>query len=117
MIAILNDIIGDWRLWIILLDMIFVLFTYFRWEQIDKKTNINNTIQKFNKFNLKRLLITLIIIVITGFSIIIFTIPAEYRIIYLPISFYICIKAIYRLNELVDEYTRAHKLGLGAPAT
>jgi hypothetical protein len=38
-IAILNDIIGDWRLWIILHDMIFVLFAYFRWKQIDKKTS------------------------------------------------------------------------------
>lgn len=65
---------------------------------VDKKTNINNTIQKFKGLNIKMFFITLVIIVIIGFSIIIFTIPPEYKIINISISLFLGIVAIFRLK-------------------
>ena len=77
------------------------IFGELRDFDVDKKTNINNTIQKFEGFDIKKLLITLSVIVITGFSIIIFTIPPKYKIINLSISLFISIAAIFKMNALL----------------
>ena len=71
--------------------------------EVDKKTNIVNTIQKFEGFDLKKLVTILSVIVITGFSIIIFNIPLENRIINLSIIFFIGIMAIFRLHADVSK--------------
>lgn len=78
---------------------------------VDKKTNIKNTIQKIEKFDMKKLLITLGVIVITGFSIIILTIAQKYNIINLSISTFIAIIAILKMNTLLNScITHAGKL-------
>lgn len=69
---------------------------------VDKKTNINNTIQKIEKFDMKKLLITLGMIVITGFSIIILTIAQKYNVINISISTFIAIIAILKMNTLLN---------------
>lgn len=72
--------------------------------EVDKKTNINNTIQKFERLDIKKLVIFLFAIVITGFSIIIFTIPPEFRIINLSITLFIGIVAMLRINRRARQY-------------
>jgi len=71
---------------------------------IDKKTRINNTIQKFGGFNIKNLIITLILVVIIGFTIIFFTIPSEHKTINLSFSLFIGSMATYRMNKLLKRY-------------
>jgi 4-hydroxybenzoate polyprenyltransferase len=45
---------------------------------VDKKTKMSNTVQKFGRFNAKKLFIVSSVIIILGFSIIIFNISKEY---------------------------------------
>jgi 4-hydroxybenzoate polyprenyltransferase len=71
--------------------------------KVDNKTKITNTIQKFERFDLKKILITLSVIVITGFSILIFTMPPENRIISLSITFLIGIMALFRLHAHISK--------------
>jgi 4-hydroxybenzoate polyprenyltransferase len=65
---------------------------------VDKKTNINNTIQKFKGLDIKKLFIILVVITIIGFSIIFFTILPEYKIINILISLFLGIVAIFRMR-------------------
>lgn len=65
---------------------------------VDKKTKINNTVQKFEKHDIKKLLITSVIIIIMGSSIIIFTIPMKYKIINLLISIFASIALISKVK-------------------
>jgi hypothetical protein len=48
---------------------------------VDKKTKINNTIQKLGKFDIKMSLISLVLIATIGFAAIFFTVFAEYQIL------------------------------------
>lgn len=52
---------------------------------VDKKTNITNTVQKLKSFDLSKLLIISVIMAILGLSIIIYSIPTKYRIVNLAI--------------------------------
>jgi len=71
---------------------------------VDKKTNIKNTIQKLGNLNIKGLLIILSVVVITGFIIIFFTIPLEYNIIILSGSIFLGIITLLRLNKFLKSY-------------
>lgn len=78
---------------------------------IDKKTNINNTVQKFLKFDIKKLLITLGVLVVAGFSIIILSIIPKYNVVNLSISLFIGIAAILKMNATSNScIARAGKL-------
>jgi 4-hydroxybenzoate polyprenyltransferase len=72
--------------------------------EVDKQTGISNTVQKFEGFDIKKLLFTLAALIITGFSIIIFTIPNEYKIINISISLIVGFLAIYRMNRRAREF-------------
>lgn len=72
--------------------------------EVDKKTNINNTIQKFEGLDIKTFVIILFAMIIIGFSIIIFTIPPEYRIINLSITLFIGTVAMIRINRRARQY-------------
>lgn len=71
---------------------------------VDKKTNIRNTIQKFGRFNITKLLITSGIIVTIGFIIIFFNIPSEHMITILLASIFLGIIIIYKANRFLKSY-------------
>lgn len=74
---------------------------------VDKKANVNNTIQRLESFDLTKLLIASVVAVITGFSIIIFTIPPRYKIVNLSISLSIGTAAIFKMNAWASSITQA----------
>ena len=80
------------------------IFFELRDSNVDKKTNIRNTIQRLERFNMKKLLITLGIITITGFTIIFFTIPSEYKIVILLSSIFLGIIIISKVSKLLELY-------------
>jgi 4-hydroxybenzoate polyprenyltransferase len=65
---------------------------------VDESTNIENTVQRFDRSDIKKLLTALAVIVIIGFSIIILNIPPENRLINVLISLSLGIASLYRLN-------------------
>jgi ABC-type enterochelin transport system permease subunit len=65
---------------------------------VDESTNIDNTVQRFDRSEIKKVLTVLAVIIIIGFSIIIFNIPPENRLINVSISLFLGIAALYRLN-------------------
>jgi 4-hydroxybenzoate polyprenyltransferase len=69
---------------------------------IDKNTNINNTIQRLQKDDAKKLLMVLSIFATIGFSIMIITIPPENKIMNLFISLITGIIAIFRLYTRIN---------------
>jgi 4-hydroxybenzoate polyprenyltransferase len=71
---------------------------------IDKKTNIKNTVQKLGKFDIKKLLVVLSIPVIAGLIIIFLNIPSEYHIVILLISIFLGIGMIFWLKRLLKSY-------------
>lgn len=80
------------------------IFFELRDSNVDKKTNIRNTIQRLERFNMKKLLITLGVITITGFTIIFFTIPSEYKIVILLSSIFLGIIIISKVSKLLELY-------------
>lgn len=80
------------------------IFFELRDSNVDKKTNIRNTIQRLERFNMKKLLITLGIITITGFTIIFFTIPSEFKIVILLSSIFLGIIIISKVSKLLELY-------------
>lgn len=80
------------------------IFFELRDSNVDKKTNIRNTIQRLGRFNMKKLLITLGVITITGFTIIFFTIPSEYKIVILLSSIFLGIIIISKVSKLLELY-------------
>jgi hypothetical protein len=65
---------------------------------VDESTNIENTVQRFDRSDINKLLTALAAIVIIGFSIIILNIPPENRLINVIISLSLGIASLYRLN-------------------
>jgi len=75
------------------------IFYELRDFNVDKKTGIRNTIQKLGRFNIKKLLIPLSVIAITGFIIIFFTISSEYKIVILLSSIFLGIIIMSEINR------------------
>ncbi len=69
--------------------------------EVDKDTKITNTVQRFERSDLKKFLFALLALVVIGFSVIILTIPVENRLINVPISLLIGIFALYRLGTRI----------------
>ena len=84
--------------------MIEILFEL-RDFNIDKKTNIRNTIQRLERFDIKKLLFALGIIATIGFAIIFFTIPSDYKIVILTGSIFLAIVIISKVNKLLKLYS------------
>jgi len=74
---------------------------------VDKKTKINNTVQRFEGFDITKLIVASVVIIIMGCSIIVFTIPPKYTIIGLLISLSFGILTIHRMNARVSRITQA----------
>jgi len=74
---------------------------------IDKKTKINNTVQRFEGFNVTKLMIAMVAIIVIGCSIIAFSIPPRYRTFGLSISLLFGFTMIYRMNARVSRITQA----------
>jgi 4-hydroxybenzoate polyprenyltransferase len=74
---------------------------------IDKKTKINNTVQRYEGFDTNKLMIAFIVILITGSTMAVFIIPPRYRIIGLSIGLLIDIPLIHRINTRVSRITQA----------
>jgi 4-hydroxybenzoate polyprenyltransferase len=75
--------------------------------EVDKQTKINNTVQRFEGFDLTKLLIAMLATVVIGCSIIVFTIHPEYRIITISISLFFGVPMIYRMNARVTRIAQA----------
>lgn len=73
---------------------------------VDKKTKINNTAQRFEGFDITKLMIAMVVIIVIGCSIIVLTVPLKYRIIGLSISLLLGIPMIYRMNARVSRITQ-----------
>lgn len=84
----------------LMVEILFELRDY----SVDKKTNIRNTIQKLGRFDIRKLLITLGVIATTGFTIIFFTIPSEYKIVILLGSIFLAIIIVSKVNKLLKLY-------------
>ena len=69
--------------------------------EVDKETEISNTVQMFGGFDVKKLLIVLSVTVIIGVSIIVLSLSAQYRVVGFAISLLIVVPAIYRMNVRV----------------
>jgi 4-hydroxybenzoate polyprenyltransferase len=69
---------------------------------IDKKTNINNTIQRLQKYDPKKILMLLSVFIIIGFSMMIITIQPENKTINLFISSLTGIIAVFRLYTRIN---------------
>jgi 4-hydroxybenzoate polyprenyltransferase len=74
---------------------------------VDESTNIKNTVQKFERSDIKKGLIILASIAIVGFSIIILTMPQENRLINVSMSLLLGIAALFRLNARASIITQA----------
>jgi 4-hydroxybenzoate polyprenyltransferase len=73
--------------------------------EVDKETEISNTVQMFGGFDVKKLLIVLSAMVIIGVSIIGLSLSTQYRVVGLAISLLIVVPAIYRMNVRVARIT------------
>jgi len=73
--------------------------------EVDKETEISNTVQMFGGFNVRKLLTALSVTVIIGVSIIVLSLPPQYRVVGLAISLLIVVPAIYRMNVRVTRLT------------
>jgi 4-hydroxybenzoate polyprenyltransferase len=73
--------------------------------QVDKETEISNTVQMFGGFNVRILLIALSVTVIIGTTLIVLSLSAQYRVVGLAISLLIVVPAIYQMNERVARLT------------
>ena len=74
--------------------------------EVDKKTEISNTVQMFGGFDVRKLLIALSVIVIIGVSIIVLSLSVQYRVVGLAISLLIVVPAIYKMNVRVARITQ-----------
>jgi 4-hydroxybenzoate polyprenyltransferase len=74
---------------------------------VDKQTEINNTVQRFEGFDLTKLLFAMLATVVIGCSIIVFTIPQEYRMISLSISLFFGVPMFYKMNARVSRIVQA----------
>ncbi|MCW4048993.1 MAG: UbiA prenyltransferase family protein [Candidatus Bathyarchaeota archaeon] len=65
--------------------------------EVDKKTKITNTIQRYEKNELKRMWMVLSGIIVAGFSTLIYALPPENKIINMTVSLVIATQSVFRL--------------------
>lgn len=80
------------------------IFFELRDFNVDKRTNIKNTVQRLGMFDLKKLLISFGVITIIGFTIIFFAIPSEQRTVILLASIFLAIIIVSKVNKLLKLY-------------
>jgi len=74
---------------------------------VDKETKINNTVQRFEGFDMKKLLIAIVAVIVVGSAVIVYTIRPEQRIVSLTTSLLLGVPMIYRLNARVSRIAQA----------
>jgi 4-hydroxybenzoate polyprenyltransferase len=74
---------------------------------VDKVTEVSNTVQRYGGFNVRGLLVILSLLVVGGAAIIVYSLSAEYRVVGLGISLVVVGPAIYQMNGRVARITRA----------
>ena len=74
---------------------------------VDKETKIKNTVQRFEGFDITKLLIVIVAIIVVGSAVIVYTIRPEQRIASLTISLLLGVPAIYRMNARVSRIAQA----------
>ncbi len=73
---------------------------------VDKATEVSNTVQMFGGFDVRRLLVVLSVLVLGGAAIIVYSLSAEFRVVGLGVSLLVVVPAIYRMNVRVARHTR-----------
>ena len=74
--------------------------------EVDRETEVSNTVQRFGGFNVRGLLVVLSLLVVGGASIIVYSLSAEYRVTGLGITLAIVGPAIYQMNGRVARITQ-----------
>ncbi len=74
---------------------------------VDKKTKINNTVQRFVGFDITKLMVTSVMIIVLGCCFIVFTVPPKYAIITTLISLSLGTFTIYKMNARVSRIKQA----------
>lgn len=69
---------------------------------VDSETSINNTIQRFERSDVNRLLAFLVVIVVVGLSIILFSVPLGHRVINLLLSVFVGVVVVLRVRARVS---------------
>jgi 4-hydroxybenzoate polyprenyltransferase len=73
--------------------------------EVDSVTSVNNTIQRFRRSDVYRLLAVLVLIVVVGASIIIFSVPLGNGVVNLLLSLLAGFAVIYRVSSRVSNIT------------
>ena len=73
--------------------------------QVDKETNIRNTIQRLERFDIKKLLFVFSTIATIGFAMIIYPLPSEYQIAITGGSIFLAILIVSKVNKFLKLYS------------
>ena len=84
------------------------MFGELRDFNVDKITDITNTIQKLEKDNLRKIIMGLTFLAILGFTLVMLTFPAENRLINLPLSLTICLSSLLKIYNTSKEVLFTH---------
>ena len=79
------------------------MFGELRDFEVDKITDINNTVQKIEKHTLRKMITVLTLFTVLGFGLVISTFPTENRLINLPLSLTICILSLLKIYNASKE--------------
>jgi 4-hydroxybenzoate polyprenyltransferase len=74
--------------------------------EVDKETEVSNTVQMYGGFDVRRLLVVLSLLVVGGAAMIVYSLSAEHRVVGLGISLAIVGPAIYQMNGRVSRITQ-----------
>ena len=75
--------------------------------EVDRETEVSNTVQRFGGFDVKKLLVILSLLVVGGAAIIVYSLSAQYRVVGLGISLVIVVPAIVQMKGRVDRITQS----------
>ncbi len=75
--------------------------------EVDRETEVSNTVQRFGGFDVKKLLVILSLLVVGGAAIIVYSLSAQYRVVGLGISLVIVVPAIVQMKGRVARITQS----------
>ncbi len=89
---------------IIPFSVLIELFGELKDFEVDKKTNINNSIQNLSKFKSKLFILSLLGTIVTGFLLVLYTIPPEFRAINFSVILFVGIIGMFRIGRRAKQY-------------
>ncbi len=89
---------------IIPFSVLIELFGELKDYEVDKKTNINNSIQNLSRFKIKIFTLSLLGTIVIGFSLVLYTIPPEFRAFNFSITLLVGIIGLIRIGRRARQY-------------